>query len=268
MKMRTAVVWASVAALIAWIAVWGLVWVLARFVPDGESAKFGQVGDMFGAGSALFSGVAVAAVAVVLVFDVNERKTDLDHRELVAQNERLSLRPYVVGHVAERDARIERSEWLGDQLQLAIVISVSLSNQTRDPALNVAVKALNQAENVKSGEVPIALPLATGDHEPTDVALSFFGGSALTALSALGSSGLPVLIVVEYSSLNGTRWRSEVEYVLSASQSRVQTILPKLRDREGGETIASGGGLGGGTVYYLKATAKPGSWRQGAERSE
>jgi hypothetical protein len=265
MKMRTAVVLASIGALVLWFAVWWAVWLFALLVPSAQSAKLGQVGDMFGAGSALFSSVAVAAVAVVLVFDVNERRKDLDHRESTVRREQLELRPYVVGHINDRDARIDQSQWVAGQLSVTIVVRISLSNQTQHPALNVTLQLAEHGSSVNSSVITVALPLAQGEHEPTEVAVTFTGSGAQSALNALISDGLTMSLVARYDSLNGTPWLSEVDYLLSASQTKVRDIVPKLHDRESGETITSGDGLAGGNAYPLKATATPGSWSQRPE---
>ena len=111
----------------------------------------------------------------------------------------------------------------------------------------------------------VALPLSPGEHDPSDVAIPFSGAAAHEALAALESRGLCVQIIVRYQSLNGIRWCSRVDYVLSAAQSRVRSIFPSLQDPESGETVTASGGVGGGTVYYLEAVATPGSWAQAEE---
>jgi len=261
-KIRSAVVLSSILALLVWVGVWWVIWAFAGLVPDDLAAKFGQTGDMFGAGSALFSGVAVAAVAVVLIVDQHERRKDLDHRETVINNEKLELRPYVVGHIEERDARIDQSSWVGSQLTVTIVLRVTLNNRTSDPALNVSLVVSDKSAKELSPLSTIALPLALGTEEDSELVISLIGDQAIAALRDIAAGRYSVNLVVRYKSLNGTGWVSEVEYRFEASQAKVKDILPKLLDSESGEKIASGGGLAGGTVYAMRSTAVPGSWSQ------
>lgn len=265
MKIRSAVILAGVAAFVAWIAAWFAVWGFALIVPKSVAPRLGQVGDMFGAGSGLFAGVAVAAVAVVLVYDVSERRKDLQERERAIRSEQLELRPYVVGTVGDRDVRIDASHWVSEHLNVTLVLRVKLTNHTADPALNVTLRAEAIDRGVSTPPAAVALPVSVGDLEPTDLALTFAGVPAETALADLLNDSVHVRVDAEYESLNGTGWYSRVTYVLTASDDRVREIIPRLRNRSSGETIATDRGLGGGTVYYVRAIPLPGSWAQEAK---
>ncbi|WP_445442337.1 hypothetical protein [Clavibacter sp. km1a] len=262
MKLKTAVLIAGVLAVVVWLALWAFVILLSTVLPAGQASKYGQVGDMFGAGSSLFSAIAVAAVAVVLVFDVNERRRDLEHREQMADNDRLGLRPYVVGYLADRDGRIDQSQWIAGQLHVTLVFKITLRNQTADPALNVTLSMRAEEAGDASAVVAVPLPLSEGNLETAELSLSLRGSEASSALRDIANRSYSVAILINYTSLNGTSWYSRVKYEFGVGNASVAAIIPNLQDEQSGESIVSEGGFGGGVVYPLKAVASPGSWEQ------
>jgi hypothetical protein len=266
LKLRTAWIVAAIVAFLFWLGAWWLVWVFARFVPAASAAQLGQVGDMFGAGSALFSAIAVGAVAVVLAFDMTERRKDLEHREREVENQRLAIRPFVVSELDQlRIGNAHRAS--AGLLNVPMTMRVQLRNHSKDPALNVRLRAALVAPDVEFGHVDASLPLADGSPDSVDLESTLTGGSAETFLERAAGSNVVIRVRIEYSSVSGTHWGSTVDYKVDAKDRAARDVIKYLLENEDPSNEADASPIAGGTSYPLRAKVIPGSWYQDSIRT-
>ncbi|WP_242220109.1 hypothetical protein [Shinella zoogloeoides] len=176
-------------------------------------ARLGQVGDLFGPISSLFSGLALLAVAVTIWIDVSSRRVSrkplvicqISEVERIVFDEPVSTRPRGVRFKASFDVRA-----------------------LNDVAMNVVVSAKLKGKGwAKTMEqVPLPVPLTHGG-----------GAETITVAVRLDASGIGDLIrsydqreeiALEVSaacqSLEGIRWTTSVDYVLSFRDSDGEKI--------------------------------------------
>lgn len=265
MKLWMKVVVASIVAVGIWIGAWFSVWAFAQSIPSAQAAMLGQVGDMFGAGNALFSGIAVAAVVIVLTFDMRERSKDLAHREneLLAAQQR--LRPFVVPQLPERDGCTisDPKRNASGVLSLVVNLTLDLRNHTGDVALNVATQATLTGFSNAFEPFTLGLPLVqSAPATRINLTGTLNGDSAVRFARALKGDGLKLRIECDYSSLNGTPWRSTSSIDLEARDKDARTLLNEAIVSEPGWGTLEGTGIGGGSIYPVASTVVPGTWKQ------
>ncbi|UOF12973.1 hypothetical protein IEQ11_14515 [Lysobacter capsici] len=209
-----------------------------------DLSAFGAVGDMFGAINALFSGLALGAIALTLWVESRSRRE--------------SRKPLVLGSLS-REGGVEafRPDVHVEGNPMSIKFSLGLQNQTTDAALNVLAKikirtravycTLSIDEPLLQGgvqEMPIELKLRDAD-------LDYF----LSELTARRS--VDVQIITSYRSLEGVNWKTEVVYELScrAGQRDVQ-LLNSVRD----DTWRDESGWPLGATVGIDFKIKSGSW--------
>lgn len=253
----------AVAAVFAlWAACWVMVAAIAPLLSAEQREGFGQVGDSFGAANSLFAGLGALAVVIVLMVDMRERRSDLDHR-------RNELRPFTMGNV--RSTRIADGEWKGQHFSLAIELALAVSNAAAVPAINLGLvatlksKSSETAAAVELSDAP--LPPHLSDDSPTapiaGVRFHIEGESAKRVLEALAAGeSLTVETTLRYQALNGTPWATHVRYSLEARRAD-RPLLERVLDPQSGEFIRSDGTeYGGVNVTPLDNASVPGSWRQ------
>lgn len=265
LKLWGKVVIASLITFAVWVSCWYAIWLFALTVPPEDAARLGQVGDMFGAGGALFSGIAVAAVAIVLTFDMTERSKDLTHRENELLVNQQRLRPFVVPELKERDGfRISDAKRnTSGTLSLTVTVNLDLRNHSADVALNVSTWASMTTLSKDFPPYILGLPLvqsasATG----IELTGSLSDDEATRFLRDVRTNSLVLRIVCEYSSLNGSRWHSTSEVDLMAKEKSVRDLIDEALAADAGWGSQGGPGIAGGTIYPISGTVVKGSWKQ------
>lgn len=197
------------------VMVWAVITLHGWLIDWGQPILgLGVVGDMFGAASALFSGLAFAGLIIVLVYDMRERERDLSDRME-------SRRPVLT-------VRFGDGESDGDGAQATVTRAVSEPKRGVDLRLEFAVPLHSLADValspsielavVSSGSViwtepqEIGLPINSGDSHQLQFVAQFSGAAGRALLSNLiESGGARLRAVVSYDSVAGVRWHTFVE---------------------------------------------------------
>lgn len=254
-------VWVPLAVLVIAIAVWfsTMIWLPAASAklqatipacqsdPHSESCvramtKYGVTGDLFGAVNALFSGLALFAVAWTLWLDSRSRRE--------------AKRPLLVLRLDDDAVTLDEPNF-GNPKTLRLEIDGQLVNMG-DAALNVSATArLRLVEAVVQLETYTALlPMAGG----AEGSVSFkvrLESATIRELARLLSDGpaRPTLHVqVDCTSLESVCWRSSVTYVLEADHP------VKLKALLGDDPDEFARAWGGGAAFGLKVRPEAGSW--------
>lgn len=258
--------WGLPAVFITWLGAMGSTLLLANRISANDATHFGALGDMFGASSALFGGLGFLGVAVVLAYDIQERRRDLEHRQQDLEDRRRSRRPYVLPSIPADGVKLQRAIWDGQHFTAAIEIELELENATEEPALNIELQSSVMSVGAPLNATVRMPGLPLGAHKETRASLHFGtdGPKAQEMVELLcAKSGLEVKLTVRYESLNDKSWLSLVSYVVRCDRAADRSQLEKVLDKTTGESITSSGGdVVGATILYLEAEAVSDSWKQ------
>jgi hypothetical protein len=203
------------AILILWIGSLWAVPKMARYLVSGiadcsnaatqsqcndELARYGLVGDMFGAVNALFSGLAFSAIAIVFIFESRSRRE--------------SRKPLVIGTLDEKDGVTILRPLREAAVFLPIELEVGLVNQAPDAALNVGVLARIAGSNAEVEEF-LESPLVGDKPRTLKLKLKLRGVDMETFLDNLtGQRAVKLSLSATYRSLEGINWMTSVVYEL------------------------------------------------------
>lgn len=232
---------------------------LQDHLDQSKIGTYGSTGDMFGASAALFSGLGFFAVALVLWSDSAERRRDLTDR---AQ----SRTPFLVPTIGGKGARVTRAVNDADHAEVSLILELPINNVTDEPAMNIVLAGTGSdgidlpAGNAKLDDTPFG----TGDAASRTGTIHFAcsGPSAKEFLVRLRSGqATTIKVALEYDSINGTRWASEVKFtVTSASSDHDQ--FQRILDGDSASFIQGGSALGGGgDAVQLTYEVVPNSWK-------
>jgi len=256
----------SLLVVLLWAVLVLMLPLLARVVPEDSATHLGALGDMFGAGAALFGGLGFMGLAVVLLYDIEARERDLAHRSEDLEDRRRSRRPYLLTTVPVEQIKITRAVWSGQHLDVSVVIDVELENLTDEPALNIeVVTALELSElsvSTTSSELP---PMGSTGTGSANCHHTLAGQPALDFLQTLERGGAVFLRVeAEYESLNGSGWLSAAKFQLSCPGLPDRQLLARLTDPTSDERIESGASALGSPTGPTYITPRPlqGFWKQ------
>jgi hypothetical protein len=241
---------------------------LASVIPANMAARFGAIGDMFGAGAALFGGLGFMGLTIVLFYDIEARKRDLAHRFEDLEERRRTRRPYLLTTVPAENLKITRAVWSDQHLDVTAAIGVQLENLTDEPALNIEVVAVLESSGVsmstQKSELP---PMGSTGTASANFHHALSGQVALELLQSL-ERGADVWLRVEagYESLNGAGWVSSAKFRLTCPGVPDRQLLARLTDSSSNERIESGGSALGSATGPIYVTPKPvqGFWKQAA----
>lgn len=211
-----------VAVLVALALMIAAVLILRSWLSDwGQPLQdLGVVGDMFGAATALFSGMAFAGLIIVLVYDMRERERDLSDR-LESRRPVLTVRfgdgnnDGEVLQAAVSRAVQETDRGVDLRLEIAIPLQ-SLADVALTPTFELAV--VNEGSTVWTKSVEIGLPINSGDRHGLQFAAQFSGQDGRSMLSSMVTgSGVRLRATAKYDSVSGVTWRTTVEAGLSVA---------------------------------------------------
>ncbi|MGG7305865.1 hypothetical protein ACQXVK_01610 [Curtobacterium sp. AB451] len=254
-KSSRIALWAglTVAIFAILVGVWLVVPILASLVDAQSLAGYGQVGDIFGLAAAIFSGIGLLGVAFALSADTTERKR--------------SRRPFVLPSIDEDGAEIRRVEWTNDALDVRLRLSVTIRNESQDPALNIVV-ASPDLPAVGSGQSRSALaePLGATISDSTVLASRLYGSKSQDFLRELQRGDEHrITLRSTYESLNGSKWCTKLDINLSCEKEPDRAKLGELLNKSSGASIdgSTDEEYGPGSIV-LKVKPIEGTWRQEA----
>ncbi|WP_161965253.1 hypothetical protein [Ornithinimicrobium cerasi] len=259
------IVWGLVATVAIWILGVAPALLAVFVLPESKLAQYGNAGDMFGASSALFSGLGFLGVLLVLFFDLKERRRDLTHRKEDFVERKRSLTPLLVPSITESGARVVRATKVSDTYaEASLTLSLQIQNVTDQPAMNTSLKSfiVGQGMPVVNTEIDDS-PFGTGEAAKRFASLHFSaaGGAAEKILERLASgSSLTIVVMLQYASINGTRWESEVRHELS-SRPNERTLFQGILDGDKDSYIEERPGFSSGEDIFLGFKVVPNSWK-------
>lgn len=185
----------------------------------GYLASLGLVGDMFGSVNALFSGLALGAIALTLWIESKSRRE--------------AKKPLVIGMLRNAGIAIARPEACANgSPKLAVAIPLDLRNQSEDAGINVAVSAeFSVADGQVAGET-LDWPIVKGGDQTISLNIELTGRALNDFLIKLTARDVVFLHVeTRYQSLEGVAWKTKVVYeCFCRESSRDIARLNSVRD--------------------------------------
>jgi len=220
-----------------------------KYFPTGEDpgavkgiSKYGLFGEMFGAVSALYSGLALSAIAMTLYLEARSRKE--------------SRKPLVIGMIDQNDG-IYIGKPTGERdTELPLKITVKLENQSIDAALNVNLEFKTPSGISISGGIDG--PLIREASQEVVLSSSLVDRHWRGLLDSLTSNTtVEGTLLTKYRSLEGLDWTTKVIYELSvrSGQPYVQ-LLNSVRNGEWRNDVP----WDENAIVPLSAKIKKGSW--------
>jgi hypothetical protein len=206
---------------------------------------------MFGAVNALFTGLALAGVALTLYSQ--------------AEQQRRQAKPFLIPRLdPEVDGwvTIMRPVKRGGVIELPIEIAVPLNNPSNEAALNVRVTVGIESCRVEATATAL-VPVASGASQVVTVKAAVSGESADSLVGDLASNKAVIAqLRVSYTSLDGVAWQSAVNYNLCLGELRASGDAALLRAAidDSGQTEGANP-WAGSTKVQLQASPVDGSWR-------
>lgn len=253
-----------IGTFVFWLVAVTPVFLLATFLPESRIPILGSAGDMFGASSALFSGLGFFGLVLVLHFDLRERRRDLKHREEDLKERKHSRTPFLVPSITEEGALVVRATKLeGGYTEVTISLSMQVENISDEPAMNVSLAISAPETGMPDANIDIDdTPFGKGDSgkRPATARFSCSGKPAESFLNRLNTgSSTSIEVNLCYDSINGTRWGSGVYYEIS-SIPRDRSIYRQIIDNDSSAFIEERPGLIGADQPFLDFTVVANSW--------
>lgn len=191
--------------------------------PDASIVKckdilsaLGASGDVFGATTSLFSGLALFAVAYTLWTDANARRE--------------SRKPLVTSYLDD-DSIIIKNPKITPEIELSI--SSKIRNKNGEAALNVEIQCQIKAEDRLLTEFSCHLsqPLVSDGDEDIEKTISLKGNELTELLGRLTEDNKPVALIfkIEYNSLENVKWATQVIYDVTCKEGNRRKQLNSLR---------------------------------------
>lgn len=209
-------------------------------------ASYGSTGDIFGAVTSLFSGLALFAVAFTLWTD--------------NQSRREGRKPLLISNLDSDSLSLESPE-LGEGGKITLSASVEIANQTHEAALNVSVRATISDVNEEIHLPQKFLPAPLGGQANSKITFSQdINGrqlsSFLSALTQQSAQRVELKITIEYQSLENVRWATCAIYILTCNNQEQRRKLNSVRSNTDDfqESWANG------AAVAITASIEGGSW--------
>ncbi|MFD4327522.1 hypothetical protein ACFWQC_23005 [Nocardioides sp. NPDC058538] len=256
--------WGLFATVVIWFVALAPTLLVVALLPDSKLPVYGSAGGMFGASSALFSGLGFFGLVLVLYSDLKERRRDLSHREDDLKERKQSRTPFLVPSVAEKGSRIVRANKVdGRHMETSLTLDLLVQNVTDEPAMNITLTSMIAGDGMPGAHAVIDdTPFGTGDAAKKKANLHFSAsGAAAEKLLQHLADGVATTVVIglEYASINGTRWTSEVKYELK-SQAAERILFQGIIDGNAEAFVEERPGFSGGDDIFLAFSVVPGSW--------
>lgn len=258
--------WGFGIVLVLWLATPFIVREFAKALGGGanDSGNWGTTGDIFGAITALFNGLAFLSLIVVLVYEMGERKKDLAEVERLAEERHRTMRPFIVPQVPSAGLKLGRAEFDEGEYVCDLIAEFNINNSSEDVALNVQITAcleFGESRTWRNCAPPLILDLPIVADGPSDVRRTFScrGDEANDLLRTLAGRGhLVIAVEASYVALNDAGWASKARYKLELDvdgPSYVAQIVSK------NDEYFIRAGAGGRPVTFT-CIVEQGSWVQ------
>lgn len=209
-------------------------------------SSYGATGDLFGAITSLFSGLALFGVAFTLWLDVDSRRE--------------SRKPLVVSSLNADSVWLDKPT-RAPNASLQLTVAAGVYNSTNEPALNVGVsgkvKFASRVLDVTAHS--IQLPLNANGSEESKSEIKIEGQnleSLLASLTSDGGEAVTLDIETTYESLEGVKWCTSATYRLYCNakdrRKRLNAVRSDTDDFELWQNDAA---------VPIDLDVVPGSWR-------
>lgn len=211
-------------------------------------SALGATGDIFGAITSLFSGLALFAVAFTLWSDTNARRE--------------ARKPLVLLSLDD-DSVILRNPILEPNLGLTLAVNAHVVNKNGEAAFNIALKCLISLDGrvLKTYDLALAQPLASEGKEEVDLDITLEDDMLKTILGALTDENKCVEFAfdVHYNSLENVKWSTRAIYELTCKVGDRRKRLNSLRSGTDDFNVL----WANGAEVALGAQVRAGSWSHG-----
>lgn len=215
-----------------------------RSAVDVGRGQYGAIGDMFGAVNALFSGLALGAIALTLWLEARSRRE--------------SRKPLVLGGVESGNVVISRPKNVAGSVALNLKVPMTLSNQTTDAALNVSGKLRMLVSPKTEWQVGLDGPLLRDADQDVVFNIDLAPRDWEPLLEALTSQReVEMELTTTYRSLEGVNWKTIVVYCFYV---RTAAQHYELLDTVRNGTWADEGVWQEDALVSVSARIKQGSW--------
>ena len=208
-------------------------------------SSLGATGDLFGAVTSLFSGLALFSVALTLWNDTKSRRE--------------ARKPLVAAYL-DADSIILDDAKIKPDREISIKVSTKIKNLTSDAAINVrvAVTLSYDHHNYSIEEHHLEAPLASGVSEEVRVQGEIKGDFLNAFLAALTTQEHHVRLNIRttYQSLEKVDWTTAASYRLTCGQQSHVDRLNAVRNRA--ENFAAL--WSNGAAVALNLHIEKGSW--------
>lgn len=181
-------------------------------------SALGSTGDIFGAMTSLFSGLALFAVAFTLWSDTNARRE--------------SRKPLVLLSLDD-DSVILRNPLLEPNLQLTLAVNANVVNKNGEAAFNIALDCSISSDNkvLKTHYLALAQPLASEGKEEVNLEIVLENDVLKAILGALTDEKKCVEFAFDahYNSLENVKWSTRAVYELTCKVGDRRKRLNSLR---------------------------------------
>lgn len=208
-------------------------------------SALGATGDVFGAVTSLFSGLALFAVAFTLWSETNARRESRKPLVLLSLND---------------DSVILKSPSLGPKLALTLAVNADVVNKNGEAAFNISLACALSLSNrvLMRHTVALAQPLASEGKEEVTIEIVLEDEVLKTVLGALTDEKQCVEFSFDahYNSLENVKWSTKAVYELTCKVGDRRKRLNSLRS--GTDDFATL--WANGAEVALGAQVRAGSW--------
>lgn len=183
-------------------------------------SALGATGDVFGAMTSLFSGLALFAVAYTLWSDANSRRE--------------SKKPLIINYLDNNSITIKNPN-IQTTSEIELFMTSVVCNKNGEAALNVSMRCEVMVGNKKLGEFNSFLkqPLVSEGKEEIEEVIKIKEDKLAQLLVNLTEDNKPVLLSIQilYNSLENVQWETRVSYNVSCKAGDRRKRLNSLRSK-------------------------------------
>jgi hypothetical protein len=208
-------------------------------------SALGASGDVFGAITSLFSGLALFAVSYTLWSDANARRE--------------SRKPLVTNYLNDNSIII-RYPKLSPEPEFELYITSKVSNKNGEAALNVAIRCQIKSEDrlLADFQSHLSQPLVSEGTEDFEKTVPIKGKALTELLGRLTEDEKPITFIfrIGYNSLENVNWETNVIYDVTCKAGDRRKRLNSLRS----STDDFSSLWDNGAQVSLEAQVRVGSW--------
>jgi hypothetical protein len=185
-------------------------------------STLGSTGDIFGAVTSLFSGLALFAVAITVWADSNSRRE--------------SRKPFMMTQLTSDSLMLFDPILIGEK-SIKLIANLDVANQLNEAALNIKLRSY-LTHNSRISNMPdsdLASPLMGNTSAQLQIEHTIAGADFERFLDEL-TGGKPIFLVMnlEYESIEGVRWSTSVSYevkcIATAQKNRLNAARGNNED--------------------------------------